>query len=532
MKKTIVFILTAVLTLSVFTGCGNNEKVSTEQPFKKTTSDEYPLKTDETLTWWCALTEAAYEHSNSLNETPLAKGLIERTGVNIEFIHPTAGTDQFNLMIASGELPDIIEYEWVKYYPGGPGKAIKEGVIKSLNGIIEEVSPNLHKIFKENPDYEKQVRTEDGDLYIYPIMLNADKLQTYYGPMVRGDLLEKSGLEEPVTIADWDNMLRKFKEMGIDTPLTLKLNNKYSETSNAFMGAYGILGGFYVDNDVVKFGPYESAFGEYVKLMSGWYADGLLDRNFTEIDTKRVAALMADGECGAIFGSGGGDFGTFIPALTQNNPGTYMTPVQYPVLKEGDRPIGQKNWRIKALGASISGKCKNVELAARVLDYGYSEEGHMFYNFGIEGESYNMIDGYPTYTPEVIDFEKNGNMSIAGALSKYVRALYNGPFVQDGRYIEQYYTLDEQIKGLEIWSDNDVLKYKLPTLYMTNEESKECSEVMQDIDVFREEVVYKTIAGKMSIAEFNETYFNELKDRGIERAIEIYQAAYDRYKAQ
>ena len=28
------------------------------------------------------------------------------------------------------------------------------------------------------------------------------------------------------------------------------------------------------------------------------------------------------------------------------------------------------------------------------LDYGYTEEGHLLLNFGVEGESYEMIDGY------------------------------------------------------------------------------------------------------------------------------------------
>ena len=37
-------------------------------------------------------------------------------------------------------------------------------------------------------------------------------------------------------------------------------------------------------------------------------------------------------------------------------------------------------------------KCKNVELAARYLVYGFTEEGHNVYNFGVEGESYNWVD--------------------------------------------------------------------------------------------------------------------------------------------
>ena len=143
-----------------------------------------------------------------------------------------------------------------------------------------------------------------------------------------------------------------------------------------------------------------------------------------------------------------------------------------------------------------------------------------------------MVDGNPVYKPEVIDPEKNGNLSVAGGLTKYVRASYNGPFVQDERYIDQFYALPEQREAVTIWSDTDTLKYKMPICYMTNEENKEYSNIMQDINVYREETFYKTVSGKMTVQEFKDTYFQELKDRGIERAIEIYQTAYDRYKTQ
>ena len=40
-------------------------------------------------------------------------------------------TDQFNLMIASRDLPDIIEWSWISY-PGCPEKAISDKIIIRL----------------------------------------------------------------------------------------------------------------------------------------------------------------------------------------------------------------------------------------------------------------------------------------------------------------------------------------------------------------------------------------------------------------
>ena len=63
-----------------------------------------------------------------------------------------------------------------------------------------------------------------------------------------------------------------------------------------------------------------------------------------------------------------------------------------------------------------------------------------------------------------------------------------------------------------------------------DEENDEFTDIMSDVDAYREEVMYKTITGVSSLNDLD-AYFAEMKNRGIERAIEIQQAAYDRYMA-
>ena len=74
--------------------------------------------------------------------------------------------------------------------------------------------------------------------------------------------------------------------------------------------------------------------------------------------------------------------------------------VKYPVLHRGDLPefVNQNYAYYPDTSVALSAQCRDVEAAARLLDYGYSQEGHMLYNFGIEGVSYTMEDGYPRYT--------------------------------------------------------------------------------------------------------------------------------------
>ncbi len=536
MKKFVAACLTAGMLATALVGCGTqNQPTTTGGTFTKTTEDGYPVQNDgQEVSYWVSLSGHVSAHSQSLNDTKFAQGLKENTGINVKFQHPTIGqeTESFNLMIASRDLPDIIENSWNKY-SGGPEKAITEKTIISLNDVIDQVSPNIKKLFEENADYRKANTTETGNIYVYPFIRGDQTLCTYMGAMVRKDFLDKAGLQPPETIEEWETMLRKFKEMGIKSPLTMRMDNTKLSQMNQFIGAYGAAADFYVEDGKVKYGPAEDAFVQFVELMTKWYSEGLLDSNFTDTDSKRLTSVVANGEAGAAFGSAGGDFGSWMPAAKKNDPNAEFVPVPYPVLNKGDRPkFGNADLPTGGYGAAITATSQNVELAARLLDYGYGEEGHMYYNFGIEGESYNMVDGVPTYTDIILDTEKNGGLSVGQAMGKYIRACYNGPFVQDKNYISQFYTDPVQTEAINVWSDNDQLKYAMPNAAMTEDENREYTKIITDIDTYREEIMYKTITGTMSLDDFKANYLNEMKERGIERAIQLKQQAYDRYNKQ
>jgi putative aldouronate transport system substrate-binding protein len=160
------------------------------------------------------------------------------------------------------------------------------------------------------------------------------------------------------------------------------------------------------------------------------------------------------------------------------------------------------------------------------LDFAYSEEGHMLLNFGIEGVSYEMVDGYPKYTEEITQ-NPNG-LPFTQALGKYVRSSYNGPFVQDKRYIEQYAELPEQQAAIKSWSESAENDIKMPPITMTADENNEYASIMSDLETYYDEMVIKFIMGEESMDSFEE-FVATLEGMGIDRAIELQQAALDRY---
>ena len=212
-----------------------------------------------------------------------------------------------------------------------------------------------------------------------------------------------------------------------------------------------------------------------------------------------------------------------------NTPEYTLTPAPYPTLNEGDYPeFGQMDNPCRP-SVAITTSCKDVEKAARLMDYGYSEEGHMAFNFGIEGESFEMIDGYPTYTDIVM--ENPNGLPISQAMATYIRGNYNGPFVQDLRYLEQYYTLDEQKATLDVWGGTNAINHVLPPVTPTSEESREFASIMNEVNTYRDEMTLKFILGTAELSEFD-TYVENLKKMGLDRALEIQNAALERYNTR
>lgn len=260
----------------------------------------------------------------------------------------------------------------------------------------------------EHPEIDKQIKTDDGSYYVFPFIQGDDMLRTYQGPIIRKDWLDELGLPLPVTIDDWYTVLKAFKEQkGIEAPLTFLgvPNPLFGLESGGFVGAYGIKKGFYLDQGEVKYGPLEQGYKSFLALFRKWYAEGLIDKNIATVDTKTLDSNMISGRSGASIWNAGAGIGTWQPIVMDKQPKAQFVPAPYPVLQEGDKPkFGQRTYAYTGSGGvAISSKSENVEEAARMLDYGYSPEGHLLFNFGIEGLSYVMKDGYPAYTDLILN---------------------------------------------------------------------------------------------------------------------------------
>ena len=152
-------------------------------------------------------------------------------------------------------------------------------------------------------------------------------------------------------------------------------------------------------------------------------------------------------------------------------------------------------------------------------------------NFGREGESYTMVDGEPTYTDVVMN--NPDGLSSSVMMSYYGRGNANGPFVQDPGYILQYYAKQEQRDALELWSWGDNPRQTLiPPVSLTVEESNEYAALSTQVTTLVDEMTIQFLTGEADLDTEWETFQSQLEQIGIERMLEIYQAALDRYNAR
>jgi len=246
------------------------------------------------------------------------------------------------------------------------------------------------------------------------------------------------------------------------------------------------------------------------------------------MDSSLIDSYMINGQSGVFIGSVGSGLGRIMAAAEEE--GYELVAAPYPTLVKGQKPeFGQMDHLVPGTVVAISRDCKDVDLAMKLLDYGYSEEGRMFFNFGIEGESYNMIDGYPTYTEEITANAEG--LSMSAAMARYIQAYSAGPFVQDARYMEQYASLPQQKDAVQIWSNTNMEEHLLPKIFLRPEESDKMAKKISSVNSYKDEMLIKFITGAESIGKYD-AFVKGLKERGIDEYLKLMNEAYDRYSAR
>jgi len=200
--------------------------------------------------------------------------------------------------------------------------------------------------------------------------------------------------------------------------------------------------------------------------------------------------------------------------------------IGYPPLKGpyGDQFWADVNNGVNAIGAfAISNTNKNIEASLRWVDYFYSDEGSIFYRYGIEGQTFN--------------FDRNGNPviidSILRAPEGFMTALGKINLVPGGG---GPHLITDKTDGIvasnltkQIAADLAPYLPKAPYFLRPalNEINQErANAILQDLNRYRDESVTKFIVGEWGFDRWDE-YCRTLDRIGLPELERIYQAAFD-----
>jgi putative aldouronate transport system substrate-binding protein len=354
------------------------------------------------------------------------------------------------------------------------------------------------------------------------------------GPMFRKDWLDEVGLKPPTTIDEWYAALTAFKQKkGIQFPFSFRQkaigqdgNDLFS--GGAFPGAWGVNRDFYLgEKGEVQYGQMQPGWKDFVATMAKWFKEGLIDPDFPVQDTQTWRAKVMSNKVGAMITNVGGGMGFFYDNVKKTNPTFTLVGVPDPVLKSGQKSrFGQKDWEVHIPSrAFITPLNKHVPESAQLLDYGYGKEGDILMNFGVEGKSFNWVNGYPKYTDAIT---KDPNFAMAVAMSRWMRSHYDGPFVQRIEYFEQFMAYPDQVACAKTWGEASDFSWRMPRIAFTAEESTKMATIMNDLNIYTDEMLVKFVMGQASLDQWD-AYIAQIKKLRVDEALAVYKAALERY---
>lgn len=561
-------LLAAAMVLCLFAGCGNDKSPAessavsavsstseaskaTAEPSETVVSDPepavsteetveaptvtYPISDDgATISYWFAHSpDLPNLLPNYFDDCTAWKAGEEATGVTVDFTYcvAQAASETFDLMVASGDYPDLLDNCVDRYSTGAEG-AIADEVILDLVDLIDTDMPDYAAVLAQHPDVVRDITTDEGHMAgIYTVY--DEVRQPDAGPMIRKDWLEALDLEVPQTYDDYKDVLLAFKNAyGCSTPLALSSDGV--PENNYLVAGYGVAGKtadegginmpFYVVDGQVKYGIVEEGFREYVTMLNQWFNEGLISSDYPTADNGTTGNLVVNGQSGIWYGGSGA---ITLYSVMVTDPEFHAVAIPDAVKKEGDVNHFSTVTTYNA-PVSISAIAENPSLCAQWLNFWFTEQGSQLANYGVEGEGCAIAeDGTAGFSDLILN-------NPDGTGYRECLSLYTVTCVPYYSHVNRdMVTYTEDVAAASgIWASNRDNEYNYPkTASLTTQENEDFASLYSDITTVINEQVPTFVLGIRSMNEWD-SFVQGLKDMGIEDCIALKQDAYDRYIAR
>lgn len=568
-KRMLAVLLAVAMAFSCLAGCGKTEEKSDDKQenskeqadVEAKTEDGDELKTIKILSYESSSVDVLgkpyylsdWVEGDSKMWDKLTSDLAER-GLKLEL--DLIPQDQWETVLQTKIVEGLDKYDIVNIRDMDESTRrdlVNNGTFVAVNEIVDQYSDGTAKEFMTSGDtgYLYSLNAyEDGNNYFICYIAICDymgsrDIGSLQGLQIRQDWLDKLGLEMPKTSDDLYDVLCAFRDNDVNE------NGAPDEITNSFFSIFanGYAQMFGLIPDLIGLEPgtekmtsvyYQDGIKDYFTYMNKLYNEGLLDLS------NQSAENMADNKIGVWY-----DWfeATWHEPTIQVPEGAAVPQFVGMALtaKEGETPL--LNGNIGALSGENSHavtSSADPEAIAALLDYLCTDEYITFAEYGIEGFSYDMVDG-KMVRKNVEGSEDREQVLMSTHCSLFTDRIFPRVEMVDYEQVIQsvqdvgksqgypengYAEKAGAIKNVYDNMDDHKLVMQSPNCQVaiaTEEETERYSELYTDLETYFEELNLKLIMGEKSIDDMD-TYIAEMQRLGLDELIDIYQARYDRLK--
>ena len=453
-------------------------------------------------------------------QAPIVQKVVEKSGISIDWqlIDYNSYSESVAPMLASGNVDaDIIKI---------PDNDLNQKYIKS--GLFEPLSdhfdwmPNYVAWLEKYPEAKAAMTADDGKIYYVP--KTDEGLNFRPGLMYNQVWLDKAGIQAPTTLDAFVDMLRYFRDNDMngngDPSDEIPMSVMGDFLPYMFGPAFGLdlVSEFQADeNGVVTYGyADEKNYKDYLVFLNGLYEEGLLEAEYSSLTREQVIERFSNDLTGVSF-----DFSwamsMMYSAVLPYYDGTADTAVI------GVAPLSgtHEGFYVGGRGYSnmfgVNSHSDKLELAIKFLDFSFSEENQEMYQWGIEGESYVLVDGKKVYTEQASDNDWLQRLGINPAFL----------FPANTSKESTYELLPDWHCEIDTWQEQ-FIHDPWPFIYSTEEESEVLNKYTVDIETYTKENQAAFIMGTKSLDRFDE-YINGFNSLHLPEILAIKQAQYTRF---
>lgn len=458
--------------------------------------------------------------------------LQERSGLTFDITvgNYLDGQTDVNLLCAGGTYPDIINH--ADLYSNGIDAAVNEEIVIDLKDYILNDMPNLLASLKAyDEDVIKQITTDSGyvayfpEVYMEPYMDN-------FAITIRKDLMEENNLEIPQTYDELHDVLSTlhdatgmqfgFNKDGFEQTLLTGYNIKPA----------GDAGGLIVVDGEVLYSGVTDEMYEYLQLVRDWFAEGLIYSDFVSYESFMQNNEMTAGN--TLFGNGGSNAQTIQEAAVN---GIELIALPYPKKNADDtlKVYGQGTI-VRSNAWSVSTQCgdETLENIIGLVEYIFSDEGTILFNYGIEDEGFTYgPDGEPEWTELILDYP-GGTTTAAMIYATATPAEYL-PGIYDSHKFDYGYT-EEMLEIEDIIATASTGEYDYPIgadYRISSDDLLTAAALMSDLSTYVSTTFLSWIHGQTELNDETwQAYVDTCYSMQLQDIIDIYQGGYDTFMAE